>query len=332
MTRSWPSPTPMRSARRFRTCSQPAPMSCSSTSRGWKLEPEQARRFAVPTLERALDGVSGTTALHICFGYPAFVPNRPPAYHFLTELAATPIDQVSIETAQPDLDLSVLEELPSKTIILGVIALDSPEVEDPETVAGRLRRALPLQAAFRARRRPRLRDEVPAPRGGVREARGTRGRRPGGRGAGDRSESMTTALPPAISATALERALDDFRRVVGADHVLTAEEQTASSGTRSGTAIGTTTRRRPSCSRRRSRRSRRSSARQRARRAALDDLDRAQQRLRRLLAPSPRLGRREPAADEPRARDQRGARLRGRRAGRPLVRPLRGDPAQAGTG
>ncbi len=103
---------------------------------------EAARRFAIPTLERALDGVTGTTALHVCFGYPTFVPDRPAAYHFLTELAATSLDQVSIETAQPDLDLSVLEELPSKTIILGVIALDSPEVETPEAVAGRLRRAL----------------------------------------------------------------------------------------------------------------------------------------------------------------------------------------------
>jgi 5-methyltetrahydropteroyltriglutamate--homocysteine methyltransferase len=103
---------------------------------------EQAKRFAVPTLERAIDGVNGTTALHICFGYPAFVPDRPPAYHFLTELAAASIDQLSIETAQPNLDLSVLDELPGKTIILGVIALDSPEVETPETVAERLRRAL----------------------------------------------------------------------------------------------------------------------------------------------------------------------------------------------
>ena len=75
---------------------------------------EAARQFAIPTLERALDGVTGTTALHICFGYPAFVPNRPPAYHFLTELVATPIDQVSIETAQPDLDLSVLKASPER--------------------------------------------------------------------------------------------------------------------------------------------------------------------------------------------------------------------------
>jgi 5-methyltetrahydropteroyltriglutamate--homocysteine methyltransferase len=107
--------------------------------------PQEAKRFAVPTLERALDGVSGTTALHICFGYPAFVPDRPPAYHFLAELAAVSIDQISIETAQPDLDLSVLDELPGKTIILGVVALDSPEVENPETVAARLLRALPYK-------------------------------------------------------------------------------------------------------------------------------------------------------------------------------------------
>ena len=103
---------------------------------------EQARRFAVPTLERAIDGVKGTTALHICFGYPAFVPEHPPEYQFLTELAATSIDQISIETAQSGVDLSVLEQLPGKTIVLGVIALDTPEVEDAETVAERLRRAL----------------------------------------------------------------------------------------------------------------------------------------------------------------------------------------------
>ena len=103
---------------------------------------EQAKRLAVPTLERALDGVEGTTALHICFGYPAFVPDRPPAYHFLTELATTSVHQISIETAQPNLDLAVLDELPGKTIILGVIALDSAEVEDPEAVAQRLRKGL----------------------------------------------------------------------------------------------------------------------------------------------------------------------------------------------
>ena len=70
---------------------------------------EQARRYALPTLERALDGVQGTTALHICFGYPAFVPDHPPAYSFLSELAASPVEQISIETAQAGLDLGVLD-------------------------------------------------------------------------------------------------------------------------------------------------------------------------------------------------------------------------------
>jgi 5-methyltetrahydropteroyltriglutamate--homocysteine methyltransferase len=109
--------------------------------------PEQARRYALPTLERALGGIDGTTSLHICFGYPAFVPDHPPAYEFLAELAASPVDQISIETAQSSVELPVLAELTGKTIILGVIALDSAEVETPETVAERIRRALPYKDA-----------------------------------------------------------------------------------------------------------------------------------------------------------------------------------------
>ena len=107
----------------------------------------QARRYALPTLERALDGVRGTTALHICFGYPAFVPNHPPAYSFLSELAASPVEQISIETAQSNLELGVLETLAGKTVILGVIALDTAAVETPDTVAERIRRALPHKEA-----------------------------------------------------------------------------------------------------------------------------------------------------------------------------------------
>jgi 5-methyltetrahydropteroyltriglutamate--homocysteine methyltransferase len=109
--------------------------------------PDRARRYAIPTLERALDGIDGTTSLHICFGYPSFVPDHPPAYEFLAELAASPVDQISIETAQSNVELSVLGELTDKTIILGVIALDSAEVESPETVAERIRRALPYKDA-----------------------------------------------------------------------------------------------------------------------------------------------------------------------------------------
>jgi 5-methyltetrahydropteroyltriglutamate--homocysteine methyltransferase len=109
--------------------------------------PEPARRYGVQTVQRALDGVEGTTALHICFGYPSFVPDHRPSYEFLAELAAAPVDQISIETAQANLDVSVLEQLAGKTIILGVIALDTAEVETAETVAERIRRALPYKSA-----------------------------------------------------------------------------------------------------------------------------------------------------------------------------------------
>jgi 5-methyltetrahydropteroyltriglutamate--homocysteine methyltransferase len=103
---------------------------------------ETARRIALPTLQRTLDGLAGTTAVHICFGYPAFVPDHPPAYSFLTELADSPVDQISIETAQSGVGLEILDELPGKTIILGVIALDTEEVETPEAIAEHLSRAL----------------------------------------------------------------------------------------------------------------------------------------------------------------------------------------------
>jgi 5-methyltetrahydropteroyltriglutamate--homocysteine methyltransferase len=104
---------------------------------------EQARAYGIDTLNRALDGVQGTTVLHICFGYPLFVPGHKRTYRFLGELAEAPVDQISIETAQAELDLEVLEQLSDKTIVLGVIALDSNEVESAETVAKRIERALP---------------------------------------------------------------------------------------------------------------------------------------------------------------------------------------------
>jgi 5-methyltetrahydropteroyltriglutamate--homocysteine methyltransferase len=104
---------------------------------------DAAREYGVETLQRALDGITGTTALHICFGYPLFVPDHARAYRYLPELADAPVDQISIETAQAQLDVSVLQQLKGKTIILGVIALDSDEVEAPETVAERIVRAQP---------------------------------------------------------------------------------------------------------------------------------------------------------------------------------------------
>jgi 5-methyltetrahydropteroyltriglutamate--homocysteine methyltransferase len=109
--------------------------------------PEPAREYGRDALEAALAGIDGTTAVHICFGYAAIIHERPPGYSFLGELSAVDCDQISIETAQSNLDTSVLEALPGKTIILGVLDLDDHAVESPETVAERIRRALPYKGA-----------------------------------------------------------------------------------------------------------------------------------------------------------------------------------------
>ena len=111
--------------------------------------PEKARKYGLKALARALDGVTGTTAVHICFGYAAIIHVRPPGYSFLPELAGAPVNQISIETAQSNLDCSVLRQLPSKTIILGVLDLSDMTIETPETVAARIRRALPHMSAER---------------------------------------------------------------------------------------------------------------------------------------------------------------------------------------
>jgi 5-methyltetrahydropteroyltriglutamate--homocysteine methyltransferase len=111
--------------------------------------PEKARQYGLKALNRALDGVTGTTAVHICFGYAAVIHVRPSGYSFLPELAQVPVGQVSIETAQSNLELSVLDRLPDKTIILGVLDLSDMQVETPETVAARIRRALPHVPAER---------------------------------------------------------------------------------------------------------------------------------------------------------------------------------------
>ena len=104
--------------------------------------PEKARQYAVAVINRALEGVDGTTALHTCFGYAHIVKNRLPGYTFLTELNDSLVRQISIEAAQPKLELSILKGLPAKTIILGVLSLDDMTVEPPELVATRIRRAL----------------------------------------------------------------------------------------------------------------------------------------------------------------------------------------------
>jgi 5-methyltetrahydropteroyltriglutamate--homocysteine methyltransferase len=104
--------------------------------------PQKAREYGLKALNRALDGVTGTVAVHLCFGYAAVVHEKPSGYSFLAELEGSKAQQISIEAAQPRLDLKVLDDLPSKTIIVGVIDLNDPAVETPDAVAARIRRAL----------------------------------------------------------------------------------------------------------------------------------------------------------------------------------------------
>jgi 5-methyltetrahydropteroyltriglutamate--homocysteine methyltransferase len=111
--------------------------------------PQKARQYGLKALDRALDGVRGTVAVHLCFGYAAVVHDKPSGYSFLAELEGSKAEQISIEAAQPRLDLAVLRELPSKTIILGVIDLSDMTPETPQTVAGRIRRALDYVPANR---------------------------------------------------------------------------------------------------------------------------------------------------------------------------------------
>jgi 5-methyltetrahydropteroyltriglutamate--homocysteine methyltransferase len=109
--------------------------------------PDEARAFGLKALNQALEGVNGTTAVHICFGYAAIIHARPSAYSFLPELAGCSCKQVSIETAQSKLDCSALAPLAGKKILLGVLDLADVAVETPEIVAARIRRALPYVAA-----------------------------------------------------------------------------------------------------------------------------------------------------------------------------------------
>jgi 5-methyltetrahydropteroyltriglutamate--homocysteine methyltransferase len=111
--------------------------------------PEAAREFGVGVLNAALEGSTGTTAVHLCFGYAAIIHERPSGYSFLPELASCSADQISIETAQSGLDCSVLAGLADagKTVILGVLNLGDPAVESADQVADRVRRALPYVPA-----------------------------------------------------------------------------------------------------------------------------------------------------------------------------------------
>ena len=155
--------------------------------------PARAREFALEVLEEALDGVAGTTALHMCFGYAAIHAwqglGKPDAYSFLPELNESKIDQISIEAAQPRIDLAILEKLTDKTIILGVIDNGDGQVESPEN----RRRAHPggtcVRIARAARPRARLRHEIHGARNRLWKAQGA------GRGCGHRAPGAWEVIP-----------------------------------------------------------------------------------------------------------------------------------------
>jgi 5-methyltetrahydropteroyltriglutamate--homocysteine methyltransferase len=103
---------------------------------------DRAARYGVKAINRALEGIEGTTVVHLCFGYAAAVKDKPSGYSFLGQLADTRASQISIEAAQPRLDLAVAKELAPKSVMVGVIDLDSAAIETPEQVAERIRGAL----------------------------------------------------------------------------------------------------------------------------------------------------------------------------------------------
>ncbi|HKU45413.1 MAG TPA: uroporphyrinogen decarboxylase family protein [Burkholderiales bacterium] len=104
--------------------------------------PEKARQYGLKALNKALEGIQGETAVHICFGYAAIIHARPSGYSFLPELHGSPVRQISIETAQSKLDTAILEKLPGKKIMVGCIDLSSMEVETPQQVVERIRKAM----------------------------------------------------------------------------------------------------------------------------------------------------------------------------------------------
>ncbi len=107
-----------------------------------RMDPEGAKRYAVSAIDRALEGIPGPTVVHLCFGYAQLVKDKPGRYAFLPELTGSKVEQISIEAAQPNLDLAVLKDLSEKKIILGVVSIEDQICETPEQVATRLRRAL----------------------------------------------------------------------------------------------------------------------------------------------------------------------------------------------
>jgi len=109
-------------------------------------QPDKAREYGVRALNKALENIKGETAVHICFGYAAYLKNKPAGYSFLPEFAGCSCKQISIETAEPKLDCSVLAKLPGKKIMVGCIDLSDEKVEPPQVIVARIKRALEFMA------------------------------------------------------------------------------------------------------------------------------------------------------------------------------------------
>ena len=136
--------------------------------------PDLAKRYAVKAINRALQGITVPTVVHLCFGYAAVVPGstKPAGYSFLAELADTRADQISIEAAQPKLDLGVLRDLSGKKIMLGVLDLGNPEIETTEIVADAYSKRPEICGGGAAHSRARLRHEIHAAPDRLRQAEG----------------------------------------------------------------------------------------------------------------------------------------------------------------
>ena len=169
---------------------------------------EEARRLALPAIDRALDGIPGPTALHLCFGYAYVARDKPNVYAFLPELTASKVEQVSIEAAQPNLDLKTLDGLGDKTVIFGVISMGDPEPETPRDRRRPHPRRPRAPAARAADPGPRLRHEIHPARSRLRQAQGV------GRGCRDRPPRADRELTCRVWPThrAAERELSAPRR------------------------------------------------------------------------------------------------------------------------
>jgi 5-methyltetrahydropteroyltriglutamate--homocysteine methyltransferase len=112
---------------------------------------DEVRDWGIAALERAVDGVACTTAVHVCYGYgieaniawKRSLGDEWRQYELtFPHLARSRIDQVSLECANSRVPMSLLSLLDGKDVLAGCIDVASTHVETPEEVAGVIREAL----------------------------------------------------------------------------------------------------------------------------------------------------------------------------------------------